>query len=302
MSDAKRRKLAELLAKDKPGLHDDAARLAMAGRKGDKLVAHITPEEAMLLKARGGAGTINPRTGLLEFYDGSDPMGSGSDYGSTNDGLGGGYGGSDPMGSGADYTPSAGWSAPDISGLGGVSSDPGEQYAMALQQGYQPLDVATRLGDFAGRQISNKIADVQANPARTVLDAAIGFIPGVGQLNTLAGLAGFPTLGGGITSAARGISGYGNTATVADSAKGQTVGALADGDSKGPLDGGDSRGSGDGGPLSTNFGAPPNPNAALAQALAGTPSPQSGKMTFGAPVNSFDPNGRRYVTPWAMRG
>ena len=42
--------------------------LASKGRYGDTMLAHITPEEAALLKARGGAGTINPQTGLPEFY------------------------------------------------------------------------------------------------------------------------------------------------------------------------------------------------------------------------------------------
>jgi hypothetical protein len=37
------------------------------GRDGDTILAHITPEEAALLKSRGGAGTINPVTGLREY-------------------------------------------------------------------------------------------------------------------------------------------------------------------------------------------------------------------------------------------
>jgi len=37
------------------------------GRGGDTILAHINPEEARLLKARGGSGTINPMTGLPEF-------------------------------------------------------------------------------------------------------------------------------------------------------------------------------------------------------------------------------------------
>lgn len=37
------------------------------GRGKDTILAHITPEEAALLKARGGSGTINPRTGLREY-------------------------------------------------------------------------------------------------------------------------------------------------------------------------------------------------------------------------------------------
>ena len=44
------------------------ADLAQYGRFGDTMLAHITPEEAALLKARGGSGTINPVTGLPEFF------------------------------------------------------------------------------------------------------------------------------------------------------------------------------------------------------------------------------------------
>lgn len=49
------------------GLLDNAQKLASMGRYGDTMLAHINPEEAMLLKALGGSGTINPRTGLPEF-------------------------------------------------------------------------------------------------------------------------------------------------------------------------------------------------------------------------------------------
>lgn len=44
--------------------------LASKGRRGDTMLAHITPKEAKKLKKEGGAGTINPETGLPEFYDG----------------------------------------------------------------------------------------------------------------------------------------------------------------------------------------------------------------------------------------
>jgi len=50
------------------GLADMAKYLASYGQRGDTMLAHITPEEARLLKARGGAGTINPVTGLPEFF------------------------------------------------------------------------------------------------------------------------------------------------------------------------------------------------------------------------------------------
>ena len=50
--------------------------LQKMGRGKDKVLAHITKEEAKLLKKRGGAGTRNPETGLLEFAE--------EDYGSTD--------------------------------------------------------------------------------------------------------------------------------------------------------------------------------------------------------------------------
>lgn len=48
-------------------LHEAAQRVKKAGRNDDTMLAHITPEEAMLLKSRGGEGSINPATGLPEY-------------------------------------------------------------------------------------------------------------------------------------------------------------------------------------------------------------------------------------------
>ena len=45
-----------------------ARALQSLGRGGDTILAHITPEEARLLKTLGGSGTINPATGLMEFW------------------------------------------------------------------------------------------------------------------------------------------------------------------------------------------------------------------------------------------
>jgi hypothetical protein len=50
------------------GLADMAQYLASKGRRGDTMLAHITPEEAQMLKRMGGSGTINPDTGLPEFF------------------------------------------------------------------------------------------------------------------------------------------------------------------------------------------------------------------------------------------
>jgi len=51
---------------DLPG--DQYKNIASQGRYGDTMLAHISPEEAALLKSRGGAGTVNPQTGLPEFF------------------------------------------------------------------------------------------------------------------------------------------------------------------------------------------------------------------------------------------
>jgi hypothetical protein len=42
--------------------------IASYGRNGDTMLAHITPAEARMLRRRGGSGTINPSTGLPEFF------------------------------------------------------------------------------------------------------------------------------------------------------------------------------------------------------------------------------------------
>ena len=43
-------------------------KIAKAGRHGDTMLAHVTPEESALLQALGGSGTINPYTGLPEHW------------------------------------------------------------------------------------------------------------------------------------------------------------------------------------------------------------------------------------------
>ena len=43
--------------------------IAKQGRHGDTMLAHISPSEAKMLRSRGGAGTINPRTGLPEYFN-----------------------------------------------------------------------------------------------------------------------------------------------------------------------------------------------------------------------------------------
>ena len=53
---------------DNVGLEGLGQKMAAYGRYGDTMLAHISPEEAMMLKAMGGSGTRNPVTGLPEFF------------------------------------------------------------------------------------------------------------------------------------------------------------------------------------------------------------------------------------------
>jgi hypothetical protein len=53
--------------KETYGLENAAEMIRRQGREGDTVLAHITPQEAGVLKLLGGSGTINPHTGLPEF-------------------------------------------------------------------------------------------------------------------------------------------------------------------------------------------------------------------------------------------
>lgn len=95
--------LADIVAKTLKQRATPAGPAAAAGRNGDAILAHISPEEAALLKRRGGSGTINPTTGVMEFFEGA---GGGSGGLGTDWSGGFGYGNtdfSDPSYSGQDY-------------------------------------------------------------------------------------------------------------------------------------------------------------------------------------------------------
>jgi len=72
---ARKHNLAEVLQTEVSGsmpLKTLAKVLASKGRRGDTMLAHITPKEAKKLKKMGGSGTTNPETGLPEFYGETD--------------------------------------------------------------------------------------------------------------------------------------------------------------------------------------------------------------------------------------
>lgn len=51
------------------GLTTVAKALQAQGRYGDTVLAHINPAEAAMLRRMGGSGTINPHTGLPEYFN-----------------------------------------------------------------------------------------------------------------------------------------------------------------------------------------------------------------------------------------
>jgi len=55
--------------------------LQSQGRRGDSVLAHINPKEAALLKKMGGAETVNPVTGLPEYFQIEGDYVYGADYG-----------------------------------------------------------------------------------------------------------------------------------------------------------------------------------------------------------------------------
>jgi hypothetical protein len=119
------------------------------GRGPDTILAHITPKEAEKLKRDGGSGTINPDTGLPEFYEDyytpTDTTGYPSfmtetpytpteSYAPDYSFTGAGYEPDYYTGGGYDYSPSAVSAAPEVGGYtGGVSF-------AETPQGVQPIE------------------------------------------------------------------------------------------------------------------------------------------------------------------
>jgi len=120
-----------------------AQTLGAMGRHGDSLVAHITPEEAMMLKRQGGAGTINPRTGLLEFFSGDN-----ADSGTANtsgDSGGESVGVGDAGGPGFGGDPSAGYGNAPGGGYNDGTNDGGNLAPLGQTVNWSDL-YSTKLG------------------------------------------------------------------------------------------------------------------------------------------------------------
>jgi hypothetical protein len=138
--------LMKSLSADLPAL---AELIRSQGRGRDTVLAHITPQEAALLKKRGGSGTMNPATGLPEFQE---------EFGPTYQELG--YTPPDVQVPEIDYGAYQGYTAPQETvsyrgfegGGGGFEPAPGmaQDIFQVQDQGYQPFSQLDVGGVYPG--------------------------------------------------------------------------------------------------------------------------------------------------------
>jgi hypothetical protein len=138
--------LMKSLSADLPAL---AELIRSQGRGRDTVLAHITPQEAALLKKRGGSGTMNPSTGLPEFQE---------EFGPTYQELG--YTPPDVQVPEIDYGAYQGYTAPQETvsyrgfegGGGGFEPAPGmaQDIFQVQDQGYQPFSQLDVGGVYPG--------------------------------------------------------------------------------------------------------------------------------------------------------
>jgi len=191
------------------------ARAAGARDSEDTILAHITPEEAALLRSRGGSGRIDPTTGLPHF----DAGGKRGDSHAGN--ASGGYGGGDSDGGGnggTGRTSKTGTSNPansrnygSVTGIGGnsrsvstpavdmnaaraaVYSTPAERAAIAAGN-YSSADAG--YDGFSGRNISSMTPGMGYTTTPTNWKGALA--GGAKTLAALAKLAAGNIIGGGV--------------------------------------------------------------------------------------------------------
>ena len=141
------------LMKKTPSSLDDY--IASQGRGRDTLVAHMSPREAMILKKMGGSGGINPKTGMMEFYDSdsegdtADAAGPGGVGSSDVGGFGGGFDSSDFGGGGGWGSGYTGGPAPGGSDPNAAKGDPTGVYGMV--ENVKGLDPIGAFADKYGR-------------------------------------------------------------------------------------------------------------------------------------------------------
>ena len=145
----------------------EKSKIAKMGRRGDTELAHINKAEARLLKMLGGAGTINPKTGLREYHwslsHAFDAIGS--VVGAVGDAVGSAAGAAtDIISGGIDAASDIGETA--LSAAADVGSTVGEAAA----------DIADAAGvddilEFANEEIISPVMDTAFDLTETAIEA-----------------------------------------------------------------------------------------------------------------------------------
>ena len=166
-----------------------AALLQAKGRQGDTMLAHITPKEAAILRARGGAGTTNPETGLLEFYEyGGDYDMSDVDYSQY---------GAQPEGMAPDVSAMPDFAPPETSGDYTITETPAVATGGVVPQAQAPVQAPPSTPSFKPTLAETQAYDY-AN--RAALQGGAPAKPGglSPQMKERLGLAGIQGLGAGL--------------------------------------------------------------------------------------------------------
>ena len=167
-----------------------ASLLQQYGRNGDTMLAHINPKEAMLLDRVSGGGSMNPMTGMPEFFDVGEAVGEAGSQGPSEEGdddeAGGGMDGpEDTTFSDQDEVGEPGEQQTDIgtgvgepgeTGYGGDErGDPyGGQDPSLGPIGEDSADVMSRgLGSLASKVMPDKpgILEILTAPIETIVNA-----------------------------------------------------------------------------------------------------------------------------------
>ena len=152
--------------------------LRSKGRYGDTELAHVNPREKAILKAMGGAGSRNPRTGLREYYDegggmSSEGMGAPGSVGTGDVGLGEGTNvGAEGLGTnatgvdyGASFGPEQPTTAQNVMGyIGQTLDDPDAIPGMGLigQVLGRSMSAMNRAAREAGYSVQDPINEREA--------------------------------------------------------------------------------------------------------------------------------------------
>ncbi len=160
--------------------------IAAEGRGGDTQLAHITPREVNMLLLAGGQGSVNPTTGLLEFFDadagaGPDGPGSGSDPSGGAGESGGTSGGPGDAGEGGGVDAEAEAAAAEASlGIAGTAA----QDAQAAENAAISFDISNVPGDVLDDVIST-VTNTLSTPVGVGIAAVPGGLTGIGIAATI---------------------------------------------------------------------------------------------------------------------